>query len=206
MIFKIKKLPRWLAICRLYSTGLVWMTQMNQRAILIHCARYFRYMDYCRMTDESCVTWHAALLFVVLHVKVAVYSLQLFVWNCSLESCTEMGMTGTLHVMCIFLHANKHTYQNGCVHDWMLYAAKKVEYNFTKRLPETATAKQKSELILECSLSEDKPSVVWRNNGVVIEVRTQYCSFFSAFSLQSITIDACTDLTVTVNTLRSNSK
>ena len=77
----------------------------------------------------------------------------------------------------------EHTYQNGCVHDLMLYAAKKVEYHFTKRLPETATAKQKSELILECSLSEDKPSVVWRNNGVVIEVRTQYCSFFSAFSL-----------------------
>jgi len=52
----------------------------------------------------------------------------------------------------------------------ILCAARKVEYQFTKRLPETATAKQKSELILECSLSDEKPGVIWRNNGVVIEV------------------------------------
>jgi len=45
-----------------------------------------------------------------------------------------------------------------------------VEYHFTNRLPETATAKQKSELILECSLSEEKPGVIWKNNGIVIEV------------------------------------
>jgi len=49
-------------------------------------------------------------------------------------------------------------------------AAKKVEYQFTRRLPETATAKEKSELILECSLSDEKPGVTWTNNGVVIEV------------------------------------
>jgi len=47
-----------------------------------------------------------------------------------------------------------------------------VEYQFIKKLPDTATAKQKSELILECSLSDEKPSVVWRINGAVIEVRT----------------------------------
>jgi len=47
-----------------------------------------------------------------------------------------------------------------------------MEYRFTSRLPETVTAKQKSELVLECSLSDEKPGVVWSNNGVVIEVRT----------------------------------
>jgi len=52
----------------------------------------------------------------------------------------------------------------------ILCVARKVEYQFNKRLPETATAKQKSELILECSLSDEKPGVTWRNNGVVIEV------------------------------------
>jgi len=63
----------------------------------------------------------------------------------------------------------------------MLRAAKKVEYQFTKRLPETATAKQKSELILECSLSDEKPGVIWRNNDVVIEVQTTF-AIFTCFS------------------------
>jgi len=51
-------------------------------------------------------------------------------------------------------------------------AAKKVEYHFTKKLPEATTARQKSELILECSLSEEKPGVIWRINDAIIEVHT----------------------------------
>ena len=47
-----------------------------------------------------------------------------------------------------------------------------MEYQFTMRLSETASARQKSELILECSLSDEKPGVVWRINGAVIEVRS----------------------------------
>jgi len=47
-----------------------------------------------------------------------------------------------------------------------------VEYQFVKRLSDTAAARQKSELILECSLSDEKPGVVWRINDDVIEVRT----------------------------------
>lgn len=60
---------------------------------------------------------------------------------------------------------------------WMWWAAKKVEYQFTRRLAETATVRQKSEMVLECSLSDEKPGVVWRINGDVIEVRQLYhCS------------------------------
>ena len=64
----------------------------------------------------------------------------------------------------------------------MLFTAKKVEYHFTNRLPETATVKQKSEYVLECSLSDEKPGVVWRNNGVVIEVGCKrHLPFFQPF-------------------------
>jgi len=64
-----------------------------------------------------------------------------------------------------------------------MYAAKKVEYQFTKRLPETATTKEKNEFILECSLSDEKPGVVWRNNGVVIEVQTIFIPLLQPFPL-----------------------
>ena len=51
-----------------------------------------------------------------------------------------------------------------------LITEKKVEYNFVKKLPETAVVKEKNTLVLECELSESRPTVVWTKNAEIIEV------------------------------------
>ena len=59
-----------------------------------------------------------------------------------------------------------------------LITEKKVEYNFVKKLPETAVVKEKNTLVLECELSESRPTVVWTKNAEIIEVWSMTDIFF----------------------------
>ena len=43
-------------------------------------------------------------------------------------------------------------------------------YKFTKRLADTASVKQKQTLVLECMISDPRPTVKWTKDGETIEV------------------------------------
>ena len=49
-----------------------------------------------------------------------------------------------------------------------------MEYFFTQKLPKTIPVKRKKDLVLECMLSDPRPSVTWTKNGEKLEVWRQY--------------------------------
>lgn len=54
---------------------------------------------------------------------------------------------------------------------------KSAEYFFTQKLPKTAPVKRKKDLVLECMLSDPRPSVIWMKNGEKIEVYITFLHF-----------------------------
>lgn len=57
------------------------------------------------------------------------------------------------------------------------FLGKKTEYFFTQKLLKTTSVKRKQDLILDCMLSDPRPSVTWTKNGEKIEVKSTYFEF-----------------------------
>lgn len=60
---------------------------------------------------------------------------------------------------------------------YFAFLGKKTEYFFTQKLLKTTSVKRKQDLILECMLSDPRPTVIWTKNGEKIEVKLTYLKF-----------------------------